>query len=81
MTTRLEKPVRREMMIHSGWGGRSYVVSMTVNGLELRQKGHRVTLTVPWRDVLARAEHLAGEHRRREQLRSAVVRRLSRDRR
>lgn len=78
MTTSLEKPVRRELPIRRGIGTLEYVVTMTRAGVELRQKGHRFTLSVPWSDVLARAEHLAGEHRHREQLRGGALRRIAR---
>jgi hypothetical protein len=55
-----------------------YVVTITRAGVELREKGRRFAMLVPWSDVLKRAEHLAGEHRHREQLRNAAVRRISR---
>jgi hypothetical protein len=60
MTTPLEKPVRRLLSIRRGLSNAEHVVTMTARGLELRQKGRRFTLTVPWSDILARAEHLAG---------------------
>jgi hypothetical protein len=78
VTTPLEKPVRRLLAIRRGLSSAEHVVTMTPRGVELREKGRRFTLTVPWSDILARAEHLAGEHRHREHLRSKAVNRVSR---
>lgn len=80
MTTVLKKPVRRVVRIRRGLSTGDYVVTVSQLGIELREKGRRFTMTVPWPDALARAEHLAGEHRHREQLRTSVVRRLARAR-
>lgn len=76
MTTPLQKPVSRLVAIRSLFPGAEHVVTMTQRGIELRRKGKRFTLFVPWSDILARGEHLAGETRRREQLRAAVTRRI-----
>lgn len=75
MTTELERPVKRMVSIRAGI---QHVVTMTRRGLELREKGRRHTLSVPWADLLAQAERLAGESRHRERLRSAALRRISR---
>lgn len=80
MTIPLGKPVRREVLIRRGIVPTWHIVSMTPAGLELRVKGYRFTMLVPWPDVLARAEHLAGEHRHREQLRARAIARSSRAR-
>jgi hypothetical protein len=76
MTTRLEKSIRRELPIRRGLGSKDYVVTVSRAGVELREKGRRFTMVVPWSDVLARAEHLAGESARRERLRTAALRRI-----
>jgi hypothetical protein len=73
MTTPLEKPVRRLLSIRRGLSNADHVVTMTARGIELREKGRRFTLTVPWSDILARAEHLSGEYRHRETLRSRAL--------
>lgn len=77
MTTRLEKPVRRLVRIRRGLAAGDYVVTLSPLGIELREKGRRFTMTVPWPDALARAESLSGAAAHREQLRSKVIRRIS----
>jgi len=60
MTTPLEKPVRRAVLIN----GEPYVVTIEETGLRLVRKGHRKGIDVAWEQILggevALAAQLAG---------------------
>ena len=60
MTTPLEKPVRRAVLIN----GEPYVVTIEQSGLRLVRKGHRKGIDVAWEQILggevALAAQLAG---------------------
>jgi len=60
MTTPLEKPVRRAVLIN----GEPYVVTIEQDGLRLVRKGHRKGIEVAWEQILggevALAAQLAG---------------------
>ena len=73
----LRRPQRR--LIHVG--RQLWYVELTPYGITFRQYRHKFTMTVPWRDVLARAERIAGEQLHQEALRAAAARRIQREHR
>jgi hypothetical protein len=48
MTTRLDKPLKREVMID----GAPYTVTFTPDEIRIVEKGRRTGQTVSWRDLL-----------------------------
>lgn len=48
MTTRLDKPLRREVEIE----GRLYTLAFDPDGLKLTEKGRRKGLELRWRDLV-----------------------------
>ena len=49
MATKLEKPISREVLIKDEFGNESMaIITMTVNGIELRKKSTSRKLTVDW---------------------------------
>lgn len=81
MTTRLEKPVRRELaaatmgLRYGMTNETTIVVSMDRAGLSFRTKGKRWTMTLPWREAYRMAEHYMADLLRQEKLRDAAVKR------
>jgi hypothetical protein len=55
VTTRLERPVTRRIETPS----RDLVVTMTANGLELREAGRRTSYLLPWGVAFVRAASLS----------------------
>jgi hypothetical protein len=55
MTTRLEKPLRREVLIKR----KPYVVTITTGGLKLTQKGRRKGQELRWEDLVSGEAALA----------------------
>ena len=55
MTTKLEKPVRRELLIN----GEPYVLTITPDGLKLTKKGHRKGQELSWKDIVSGEAALA----------------------
>jgi hypothetical protein len=55
MTTRLEKPLRREVLIKR----KPYVVTITPQGLKLTQKGRRKGQELRWEDLVSGEAALA----------------------
>jgi hypothetical protein len=49
MTTSLDRPLRREVLID----GAPYVVTLTTEGLRVVPKGHRKGVEVTWQQILA----------------------------
>ena len=49
MTTKLEKPLKREVLIE----GEPYVVTLSPEGLKLTQKGHRKGVEVAWKSLIS----------------------------
>jgi hypothetical protein len=71
-TTPLVRAVRRAVEIR---GRGVYVVTIAAAGVELRPRGRRFRVLVPWRDVLDRGERLAAELLRQQRLeRKAALR-------
>ena len=48
MTTRLDKPLRREVAI----GDRAYTLTIDADGLKLVEKGHRKGHALRWTDIV-----------------------------
>ena len=55
MTTKLEKPLKREILIN----GEPYVVMLTPDGLKLTQKGKRKGQELLWKDLVSGEAALA----------------------
>jgi hypothetical protein len=55
MTTKLEKPLKREILVK----GRSYIVSITPLGLKLTEKGRRKGIELAWNDLVSGEAALA----------------------
>ena len=55
MTTKLEKPLKREILIN----GEPYVVMLTPEGLKLTQKGKRKGQELLWKDLVSGEAALA----------------------
>ena len=55
MTTKLEKPLKRELAIN----GEPYVLLLTPEGLKLTQKGKRKGLELSWKDLIGGEAALA----------------------
>jgi len=55
MTTKLEKPLKREISIN----GEPYVLLLTPDGLKLTQKGKRKGLELGWKDIVGGEAALA----------------------
>jgi hypothetical protein len=55
MTTRLERPLRREVLIKR----KPYVVTITTEGLKLTQKGRRKGQELRWEDLVSGEAALA----------------------
>ena len=55
MTTKLEKPLRRELLIN----GEPYVLTITPDGLKLTKKGHRKGQELSWKDIVGGEAALA----------------------
>lgn len=49
MTTKLDKPLRRELEID----GRAYTLTIDAEGLRLVEKGRRIGQTLKWRDLVS----------------------------
>jgi hypothetical protein len=47
MPTKLEKPLKRELLID----GEPYVLTITPDGLKLTRKGRRIGLELTWKDL------------------------------
>lgn len=79
MTTRLDKPVRREIPDpRYTLTDRQLIIEISRAGVTFRRKGYRHAITLPWRDAIARAEHIAGESRYQEKLRDRAMARHAR---
>jgi len=50
MTTKLEKPLKREVQI----GDKAYTLTIDANGLKLVEKGHRKGIEMDWTEIAAR---------------------------
>ena len=50
MTTRLDKPLKREVQI----GDKAYTLTIDATGLKLVEKGHRKGIEVEWAEIAAR---------------------------
>lgn len=48
MTTKLERPLKREIEIN----GKPYVVTLTVEGLKVTEKGHRKGPELKWQSLV-----------------------------
>lgn len=48
MTTKLDKPLHRELDIE----GKAYVVTIAPDGLKIRLKGHRKAQELAWKDLV-----------------------------
>jgi hypothetical protein len=55
MTTKLEKPLRREVNI----GGEAYVITLSPERLKVTRKGHRKGVELDWKDVISGEAALA----------------------
>jgi len=55
MTTKLEKPLKREININ----GEPYVALLTPDGLKLTQKGKRKGIELAWKDIVGGEAALA----------------------
>lgn len=49
MTTKLDKPLRREIAIE----GRAYTLTIDADGLRLVEKGRRTGQSLKWRDLVS----------------------------
>ena len=49
MTTKLEKPLKREIDVH----GEPYILTVSPEGLKLVQKGKRKGQELAWKDLLS----------------------------
>lgn len=49
MTTKLDKPLRREIAID----GRAYTLTIDADGLRLVEKGRRTGQSLKWRDLVS----------------------------
>jgi hypothetical protein len=49
MTTKLDKPLRRELEIDE----RAYTLTIDAEGLRLVEKGRRIGQTLKWRDLVS----------------------------
>ena len=50
MTTKLDKPLKREVQI----GDKAYTLTIDATGLKLVEKGHRKGVEVDWSEIAAR---------------------------
>lgn len=48
MTTKLEKPIRREIVVDE----RAYTLTIDPEGLKLVEKGHRKGVQLPWKALV-----------------------------
>ncbi|HZH42693.1 MAG TPA: hypothetical protein VEY50_01215 [Lysobacter sp.] len=48
MTTKLEKPIRREITVND----RAYTLTIEPDGLKLVEKGHRKGVQLRWQDLV-----------------------------
>ena len=55
MTTKLEKPLRREVLI----AGNPYVITLSPAGLKVTRKGHRKGVELDWKDLVSGEAALA----------------------
>lgn len=55
MTTKLEKPLRREIAVN----GAPYIVTLTPQGLKLTAKGKRKGIEIAWADLVSGEAALA----------------------
>lgn len=55
MTTKLEKPLRRELVIE----GKPYVVTISPDGFKLVEKGRRKGQELLWKDIVSGQAALA----------------------
>lgn len=55
MTTKLEKPLKREISVD----GKPFIATLTPEGLKLTAKGHRKGREVTWKSLLEGDAHLA----------------------
>ena len=55
MTTRLEKPIKREIEID----GRAYTVTISPDGVKVVEKGKRIGQELAWRDIVSGDARLA----------------------
>jgi hypothetical protein len=55
MTTKLEKPLKREIAVD----GKAYVVTITPDGLKVTLKGHRKGQELVWKDFISGEAALA----------------------
>jgi hypothetical protein len=55
MTTKLDKPLRRELLIE----GEPYVLTIAPEGLKLTRKGHRKGQELSWKDFVSGEAALA----------------------
>ncbi|NUO76776.1 hypothetical protein LVB77_12885 [Lysobacter sp. 5GHs7-4] len=53
MTTKLDKPLRRELEI----GDKLYTLTIDAHGLKLTEKGHRKGTELSWNEVLGDDAH------------------------
>lgn len=52
MTTKLDKPLKREVQI----GEKAYTLTIEPSGLKLVEKGHRKGIEVSWTEIASREE-------------------------
>ena len=57
MTTKLDKPLKREVQI----GDKAYTLTIDATGLKLVEKGHRKGVEVDWTEIAGRDEG-GGQH-------------------
>lgn len=55
MTTRLERPIKREIEID----GRAYTVTISPDGVKVVEKGKRIGQELAWRDIVSGDARLA----------------------
>lgn len=55
MTTKLEKPLRREIAVN----GAPYIVTLSAQGLKLTAKGKRKGIEIAWADLVSGEAALA----------------------
>jgi hypothetical protein len=55
MTTKLEKPIKRELAI----GGKAYILTLSPEGLKLTEKGGRKGQELLWKDFVSGQAALA----------------------
>lgn len=59
MTTRLEKPIKREIDVD----GRPYTVTISPEGVKVVEKGKRIGQELAWRDIVSGDARLAQDLR------------------